>query len=64
MHLTKWGESVLAKRLAELVFVFYVKERSQYIQLCLGTNDEPVRKLVSRHQRTDQHRSQYSRCSF
>ena len=56
MHLIKWGESVLANRLANLVLVLYVKECLEYIELCLGTNDEPERELVSRHQRTDQHR--------
>lgn len=53
MHLTNWGESVLTKRLADLVLV---KEHLEYIELCLGRNSEPVRNLASRHQRTDQYR--------
>jgi len=53
MHLTKWGESVLANGLANLALVLSVKECLEYTKLCLGTSDEPVRELVSRHKRTD-----------
>lgn len=64
MHLSKWAECVLANRIANLILGLYVKEYFEYTELCLGTNDEPVREFVSRHQRTDQHRWQCSRCLF
>lgn len=54
IHLTKEGDCTLANSFGQLGLLLCIKECLLCTELCLGINNEPVRELVCRHQRTGQ----------